>query len=228
MKQFWKKTNRGLWLGGALLLITLAVIIVTSVLFAVEQPVIRKQVKEYVSALIALNYAPEGAELNETLSDADKKAKEAALETLFKTYWDTEDTGATYGVSVEEVREAFGILLSEALTTKILSGEVSISDRDISITADGPGYATVSLYVDTLSVTYEGESGGIFIGDYSDYYYMDEEIQAQDGEWIGTYILQLTLEMHRAEGEWRIISSYGYISQTHSARPDTAKGGDAK
>lgn len=228
MKHFWKKTNRGLWLGGALLLITLAVIIVTSVLFTVEQPVIRKQVKEYVSDLIALNYAPEGAKLNGRLSDADKKAKEAELEALFKTYWDPDDDSAGYGATVEEVRAAYGALLSEALTIKVLSGEISISDRDISITAEGPNYATVSLYIDTLSLTYEGKPVGIFIGGYQEDYYTEDVMQTTPGARVGTFDLQLTLEMHRVGGEWRIISSFGYVSETHSVKADTNVGGDAK
>ncbi len=219
MKHFWKKTNRGLWLGGALLLVTLIVIVVTALIFSVEKPLIRETVKDYVNDLIALNCAPQDAALGKKLSEADRRAKEAELEALLKNYWDLEDDTLVNGITGEEMRMAYASLLGDALRTRILEGEVRLSDRDIYISRQGPGYASVSLYVDTLSVTYEGAANGIFIGEEI---FSDDEIK-QD-RYIGSYSLELTLEMHRVGGEWRIISCYGYLYEENAVKD----GGDGR
>ncbi len=215
MKTFWKKANRGLLLGALLLVVLLTVIVVTEVSFRAQVPEIRATVQAYLKDLTALNLSPEGVSLGTSLTQAQSNAKKNELEQLLLTYWDGESAPAgEFYMDLDDVRTAFEETLSRPAHAVFQKAEISVPENAVSVKSAGPGYAEVTVSLRSLSATFTGDGDAFFWG--SEYYAptltRDELLQSYgDGAYQGTYSMDLILEMHRVDGEWRITGCYGSV-----------------
>ena len=193
MKPFWKKVNRGLLLGAVLLVVLLVLIVVQTISFRRAKPVIRQEVKDYVGDLLTVNYAVgDPVEPGSELTAAQKQQRRDDFEAFVKKYW--------HEVPEKEIRE--GGLVSVALSGESATGlsslraefentlsgkqypveklNLQIKDSDLSIRANGPGYAQVSI-----SFSFSTVSGTVETVRYG----------------------SLQLEFKRVKGEWKVIAS---------------------
>ncbi len=209
MKHFWKTTNRGLLLGALLLVVLFGVIVINEVVFWTEKPEIRETVEDYVSDLMAFNITPEDVELGKTLTAAQKAERQAALEDLFRRYWDAERSTDEYG-NVDAVRENYSTLLEDPV--RVLFKDTAIAEigkQDITIKANGPGYAKVDVTL-LASAEFIGAEETPFVGELLWYEPLTEEeiLLHYDPtqRYSATYTIEMGLELHRTSDGWRILS----------------------
>lgn len=215
MKRFLKKVNRGLLLGAILTVILIVVIIVTEVSFHTEVPTIRETVQAYLTDLTALNLSPDGVDLGERLTTEETNTKKKELEALLLNYWDAETAPAgEFYMAIDDVRTAFEENLSIPAHVVFQSAEISVPENAIEVASAGPGYATVTVSLRSLSTTFKGDGDAFFWGPeyYAPTLTLDELLTSYgNGTYQGTYSMDLILEMHHVGGEWRITGCYGSV-----------------
>ncbi|MBE6588709.1 MAG: hypothetical protein E7643_00895 [Ruminococcaceae bacterium] len=218
MKRFWKKTNRGLWLGGILLLLLIVFVVVKEVQFAKEAPEIGARAREAVISLIELNLSPEGAVLDEALSKDDARKKREELESLLLEYW-TPDASSDYYLGAGDVRGYYETFLEEDVKVIFYDVDVEVPDSAIAVRGNGTDYAMVSFELSRVSAVFSGAGDALFCGPY----YEDTDWGSYDaGVWRGNYRGYADVEMHRVNGEWRVCGMSVYLNlygKTESVQP---------
>ena len=203
-KLFWKKTNRGLWLGAALLLALVLLIVISEVRFNFQKKEIRQTSKEYVQALLSVNLATGELGANGYLTDAQKQAQIAALDQVAKQYW--------YTGSIELNSRNYDLAQLSALLTrwqKDMPGMVTDiayqpDNWNIVITRDGPGRVLVSLVTDQMAVRGKGAAP---IEGYEEGILFPTPVNSREegsGEWSRTCMVYFSLELVRKGGKWQV------------------------
>ena len=203
-KLFWKKTNRGLWLGLVLLVALAVFIIISEVSFGLQKKEINATAKEYAQALLSVNLV-EG-ELGEDgyLTEAQKAAQKAALDQIAQKYWYT--GSAELNAHNYDLARLNGILSEwqAAMPGKVTAILYQSADWEVSITRDGPSRVLVSLTTDQMEVRGEGatvkggaEDGALFPVPVAGRV-------AGEGEWSANCSVSFSLELLRRGGKWLV------------------------
>ena len=206
MKQFWRRTNRGLWLGLALLAFLLVFVVVMEVRFRLEKPKIRELTKSYVSDLLNVNAELGDAAGGEPLTEAQKKAQSDALEDVIRKYWyqGEKDLANGYMDAVQLRRRL--INWQKSNPNRLVDLQLKFSEDSVSVSADGPNRAKVYLLVDVVTAKVKG------------YKPVSEEIElfptdtfagkeTEYGEWaMNAKTIEFQFEVERRGGKWYIVS----------------------
>lgn len=225
MKRFWKKTNRGLWLGGILILILIAFIVIKEIQLRTEAPVIAERAREAAVSLIKLNLSPKDAKLSSPLSEGSVKEKREELEAYLGAFWDADPPSSSLYymyTGANDVRLGFEELLLKDVSTIFYDVDVEIPDSAIEVKANGPDYALVYFELNRVSATFAGDGEQLFCGTY------DWESMAKSGDsevFLGNYRGYATMEMHRVRGEWRVCGISMYLNLYGKTATELAGGG---
>ena len=206
MKQFWKRTNRGLWLGLALLVFLLVFIVVTQVRFRLEKPKIRELAKNYVSDLLNVNAELGDATGGEPLTEEQKKAQNDALEEVIRKYWYQGEKDLADGyMDAVELRSRLANW-QKSNPNRLVDLQLQFFEDNVSVSADGPNRAVVYLLVDVVTAKVKG------------YQPVSTEIElfptytfggkgTEYGEWtMNAQTVNFQFEVERRGGEWYIVS----------------------
>ncbi len=216
---FWKKVNRGLVLGAALLLFLVGFIVLKEVQFKKETPLIMERAESYLSGLCDLQCGVSGT-LGEPLSAQAYSAQKEKLNSLLKENWYGELSSDEYdGFGLSELYANYESYLSEKVTVLFSKAELHLQEDRVSVYKDGPDRAKASFSAE-IKTEYRGVGNAFFYGD-SNYgaSYDDEAVSGSKTDpastlYSGVYVLNMTLEMQRVGGKWKIVgaSGYGYES----------------
>ena len=215
MKAFWKRTNRGLWLGLVLLVVLLTVIIVGQVRFGREKPKIRQLAKNYITDLLEVNAAVGDAVGGQPMTDAQKQTQSDALEAVIRQYWyeGKIDRSSGYFTSYNAVQLREKLSQWQADAPVILTDlRMQIDSRSVSVKADGPGRAIVIVYAGDITATLQGKEpvdGALTLFPIN----LDGKFGSSVGEWRVSGSAIFGLELARRNGKWRVVgmsSSVGY------------------
>ena len=88
MRNFWKKANRGLLLGGVLLLGLVCFVMIKEVQFRVEAPQICDRARETVEAMLNLNVSGETATIGQVRTVESRTREMERAEEMLSEYWD--------------------------------------------------------------------------------------------------------------------------------------------
>ena len=216
-KLFWRKTNRGLWLGLALIVALIIFVIVGEVSYNLQKKEIRGVARDYAQALLQLNVVSGELGADGYLSGAQKAEQKAALDRIVKEYW--------YSGSVDlnarnyELADLSALLdqWQKEVPGKITSVNGKPEEWDVFITRDGPGRVLISLTAENLEVhgegeaPYEGTGEGVLFPTSA----VSERAPVDGNEWSRTCTVSFSLEMIRKNGKWLIAgmnanAGYGY------------------
>lgn len=221
MRRFKRKVNRGLLLGAVLLLGLAVFVIVSEVLFRQQIPDIRETVQAYVNALPGLNSLPEDAQVGQTLSAAQQEEQNRKLEAFLDQYWTegekSQGDGFYVTFSASDIRSYVQKLWNSPLSANFRDFSVLVPERSISVRASGAGYALVSVSVQDFNALCTGRADALFCG-LCDEESVDAEVPGTDGaeevraERRVSYLMELSFEMKRVGGEWKIVSVSGYCA----------------
>ena len=210
MHRFWKKVNRGLLLGGVLLLGLIVFIAVKEAQFRQEIPAIRENVEGCMQELLEINITPEGVEPGDSLTEAQKADRRAALEAWFDRYWDPSADEEVQYCDADELRTRYLDVLEDMVLDCYYDVQFSITDQDIDVVPNGPDYATVSLFSDTVKATYRGfTADSLFLSQRNVYVEIEEGEVCDPTVFEGVYNVHAEIEFKRVDGEWRIIGFIG-------------------
>ena len=235
MRSFWKRTNRGLWLGAILLVLLIGFIVFKQVRFTLEKPQIRETAVTFVTELLEINKVPDAVP-GKTLTEAQKKAQTDALQSLLVEYWMEDPSAGTamniyyFGGETLGADELEGILKEyQALPqNRIHSMDVSVPEREITIRADGTDRVSVEGVADVV-VGMSGYdplygAGGLF----PDKHGMTD-LSGKEGipqnEWEAGYAVSFDIEMMRTGKGWYVTELSINIYMAWSG---PAEGGEAK
>ena len=203
-KLFWKKTNRGLWLGAVLLLALVLFIVIGEVRYSFQKKEIRETAKDYVQALLSVNLAEGELGADGYLTEAQKQAQTTALDQVAKQYW--------YTGSVKLNSHNYDLArLSELLTnwqTAVPGMVTEIACQpdhwNVFITRDGPGRVLVSLATDQMTV--HGKGAAPLEGYEEGVLFPTPVNSRQEGsdEWSRTCQVYFSLELVRKGGKWQV------------------------
>ncbi len=203
-KLFWKKTNRGLWLGLVLLVALALFIIIGEVRFGLQKKEIRATAKEYARALLSVNVTEGALGEDGYLTEAQKTAQKAALDQIAKDYW--------YTGSADINSRNYDLATLDDLLSKwqsVTPGAVTAiscraDDWEVEITRDGPGRVLVTLTTDRIEVrgtgadVKEGTEEGLLFPTSA-----TGRVPAA-GEWSGECRVYFSLELIRSGGKWLV------------------------
>ena len=229
MKKWWKKVNRGLLLGAALLVGLIGFIVFKEIQFRQEVPKIQETAEAYVQEFLALNLSLEGEELGVALTDAQRAEKMAAMDRLIADYMATGDgtIGNYHVLTAADIRANYEETLKVVPLALYRDLDFEIPENRIDVTSEGNDYAVVSIYLQNISVEACGKFEQMFGGEPIKFYdyglevYDKELIEVEpeegtvdeflDTSWKAcTYGGNVMLQMQRVNGEWRITGAYCY------------------
>lgn len=235
MRSFWKRTNRGLWLGAILLVLLIGFIVFKQVRFTLEKPQIRETAVTFVTELLEINKVPDAVP-GKTLTEAQKKAQTDALQSLLVEYWMEDPSAGTainyFYLGVETLGSDD---LEEILTeyqnlpqNRITSMNVMVPEREINIRADGTERVSVDGVADVV-IGMSGNdplygAGGLFPDRYglAD---LSEKEGIPQNDWEIGYAVSFNIDMMRTGKGWYVTGLSINIHQTWS---EPAEGGEAK
>ena len=213
---FWKKVNRGLLLGAALLIFLIGFIVAKEVQFRKERSLIEARAQSYLSEICDLQCGVSGS-LGKELSESAKKTQREKFDRLLQEHWYGNLPDDEYdGMGVAQIRENYESYLAEKTEVLFSKAELHLQEGDIRVYKDGPDRAVVGLSAD-VKTEYVGDGNAFFYG-FSNYVdYEDDTLPEKEGAaklYSGVYVLNMTIEMQRVSGEWKIVgvSGYGYES----------------
>ncbi|MBQ8431864.1 MAG: hypothetical protein IJX28_03165 [Clostridia bacterium] len=211
MHRFWKKVNRGLLLGGILLLGLAVFIAVKEAQFKKEIPAIRENVEGCMQELLEINLTPEGVEPGDYLTEEQRAECRAALEAWFDRYWDPSSIDEQVEFcDADELRSRYLAVLEEMVLDCYYDVQFSITDQDIDVVPSGPDYATVSLFSDTVKATYRGfTADSLFLSQRNVYVEIEEGEVCDPTVFEGVYNVHAQIEFKRVNGEWKIVGFVG-------------------
>jgi hypothetical protein len=243
MRNFWKRTNRGLLLGGVLILGTGIYVGMDYYRFNHSKDDMEQTIRSYASNLAKLAITPDSqAVYGYQLTDAEKDTQYSALEQLIRSYWtDTYDNSEDY-----YIRRSDLLLTMHALVYNDYPSEMAgyITDYTVNIsklklTKNGPNAAlfnmTMDVLVDSYGYTaYPALDGMNFIDSIgsvvsTDSWDDDEDDEASeddtyyDGALRTTASITYTGELLYEDGAWKIswMNDYGNSFQTESVKGGT-------
>lgn len=199
MRRFWKRVNRGLVLGGVLLLILIGFIVIKEVQFRTEASQIRDSAKAAVEAMLDLNVSETSTVIGQVRSDEVSARARARMETMLSQYWDA-DADSDYYINVTAIRDSYETYLDEPVLVRFDEITLELPDRAIDVRQNGTDYAVVTLELDNLAARYQGDGEAIFFGEY---YGSEDGIGISLGEYVGSYYGYVEMELHRKDGQWR-------------------------
>ncbi len=237
MKHFWKKVNRGLLLGGVLLLGLVIMIVLRQVRFEKEVPEIKETAENFARELAQLNLTPERVSVGGKLSQEQLDKKLQELNAWGTAYWHHEKNNRQEDVlPFTDLEEAFTTYWNRERIFLLESIDLSVGEHDIEVTQSGPDYAKVTLLSDTVSArvwAYEESGFAIYMGNIRNNYIDTEVILPGDKVEIDPgigdsdteekvltaydcfYMVSMSIELKRVDGEWRVVSFYGNAHSTH-------------
>lgn len=221
MKRLWKKINRGLVLGAALLLLLVGFIVVKEVQFRMETSEVRARALETVEAMLSLNLSEEPTAVGETRTDEVRARETERMEAMLSAYWDA-DAESEYYLSAALVRASYEAYLADPVSVCFSEIDLSVSDREIAVRQNGTDYAVVTLEINNLSTRHQGDGDCIFFGDH--FGASAEEMPAL--EYQGSYYGYVEMEMHRTGGIWRACGMSATLYMTNKTVVETETGGE--
>ena len=207
-KLFWRKTNRGLWLGAVLLFALVVFIVVSEVRYNLQKQEIRETAKQFAGELLSVNLAK--GELGEDgyLTDAQKAAQRETLERIAGEYWytgSTELNSKNYDLArLSELLEQW----QRDVPGKVEKISYQNENWEVAIQRDGPGRVLVALTADQIEVQgsgaapKEGQEDGILfptpVGGRL------PGAENAEPEWNRSCTVYFSFEMIRRGGKWQI------------------------
>lgn len=216
MHLFWKKVNRGLLLGGVLLLGLIVMIVVHNLRFSMEKDDILKISEDYVQTMLNFNQLSKNATVGEKLTDAQKQAELDALNAAFaKNWYEGESDIRSSFCSSTDLRLKLVERHANELTCVPTDVKGIINRSGCTVTQDGPNRALCTVSLLDLNATVYGDGSLFGLVEGGVYYEGDIEDSALAVSYYGSY----TFELERVNGEWKIVSvllSNSWISSTES------------
>ncbi len=225
LKRFWKKANRGLLLGGVLLLAMTVFIVVKEVQFRREVPELRETVRSYADAILQINVLPDTPTLGSELTEEQKNTYRTRLNDVLVKYWYADVAKrdiSEYSRMATEVMEEYEELLSSPVPVIFSSVEYSLTDRNVSITQDGPDRVRVTVQFEGMNIKWQGNPSYFFFG--GELYLQEIEVRPGESEkptepeepavYQSSFDGYLELELMRVGGEWRVVGTDGNFYNT--------------
>lgn len=155
MRNFWKRANRGLLLGGVLLLGTVCYVGIDYFRFSHGKDDMEQVLRSYVTDLAGAAVTPESqAAYNHQKAEAEKEAVYKALGDVIRAYWtDAHDSSDGYYIFKSDVLSS----MHEVAYSTDLPGYVSSYTANISnikFRKNGPGAASFSMSAEYVVETY--------------------------------------------------------------------------
>ncbi len=221
MKRIWKKINRGILLGGVLLVLLIGFIVIKEVQFRTESPGIRDTARDAVEAILELNLS-EGETVIGQVRPTDVQARQRErLETMLTQYWDAEGSKDFYP-DAGGIRTSYEEYLRDPVLARFYEIDLNIPDSAVTVRQNGTDYAVVSFGIDNLAARYAGEGETIFCGEY---YGAEGALGIALGEYVGSYHGYVDMELHRTGGQWRVCGMSMWLNLVNKVPAETETGG---
>lgn len=149
--------------------------------------------------------------MGEAWSDAQRETMCRRLEDVLVAHWDA-DGDSDYSYTAADARAAYEEYLDRKCRVIFEEIELELSDDDIKISENGSGYVSVSVEIDTMTAVWQGDGECLFFGEDV---YVEEEGAVSTGTYRGSYAGWMEMELHRVNGEWRVLTTTGYFSLIH-------------
>lgn len=216
MKKFLRKVNRGLVLGGVLIIGTTIYIIADLKNFEKEKPIVEQRVTEYTQAVAKFNITPEKyREYNITIGTEDSQKISADWQAILDEYWidkkvPTDDIFYSYD-DKSYLEENVSFYIEDKQRGYVT--DISIDLTDCKIKKDGPNAAVMNCIA---NIYYVGlENSGIFTpGGYNSHYtYFDNESPIEPKLMQTTFSEEITFFLEKKSDGWKITKSetYGHM-----------------
>lgn len=213
MKKFLRKVNRGLVLGGVLIIGTTIYIIADLKNFEKEKPAVEQRVTEYTQAVAKFNITPDKyREYNISLSKEYSQKTAADWQAILDEYWldtkvPTDDIYYFYD-NKSYLGESVNYYIEDKQRGYVT--DISIDLTDCKIKKDGPDAAVMSCIA---NIYYVGlENSGIFTpGGYNNHYtYFDNESPIEPKLMQTTFSEGITFFLEKKADDWKITKSETY------------------
>lgn len=213
MKKFLRKANRGLILGGALIIGVTAYVAVDLNRFKEEKPIIEQTLKEYADAVEKFNITPDKyREYNITLGTEDSQKIAADWQAIIDEYWIDKkilENDIFYAYDDKSYLEKSVNYYIENKQRGYVT-DISIDLTDCKIKKDGPDAAVMTC---VSNIYYVGlENSGIFTpGGYNNHYtYFDNESPIEPKLMQTTFSEEITFFLEKKADDWKITKSETY------------------
>ncbi len=170
MKKFWKRANRGLILGGALILGVAVYEIIDYSRFANGKDEMSSVISGYITDLSNASLATgDLAEYDHEKTDEEKAALYQKLSSVIKTYWtDTHDGDNLYCYKKDMLLSVYEVAYDTWYPGYVTEYSVNLSN--LSFTKNGPNAALFSVHAQFVVETYGSCEFATPTGyDYTDY-----------------------------------------------------------
>lgn len=213
MKKFLRKVNRGLVLGGVLIIGTTIYIIADLKNFEKEKPAVEQRVTEYAQAVAKFNITPEKyREYNITIGTDDSQKISADWKAIMDEYWidlkaSTNDIFYYYD-DKSYLEECVNYYIEDKQRGYVT--DISIDLTDCKVKKDGPNAAVMSCIA---NIYYVGlENSGIFTpGGYNNHYtYFDSDSPIEPKLMQTTFSEEITFFIEKKSDDWKITKSETY------------------
>ena len=216
---FCKKVNRGLILGAALLLFLVGFIVVKEVQFKKETPLIRECAEAYLADLCSLQCGVSG-QLGKTLPQNEQTAQKAKLDQALGKHWYGNLPDDEYdGIGLSGLRSNYEEYLLQPIEVLFTKAELHLQEDNVRVYKDGPDRAVVGLSAD-IKTEYTGDGSAFFFGNSNYAVYEDEySIKGEPSPkaYSGVFMVNMTFELERVAGEWKIVAFNGYGYESTSS-----------
>ena len=213
MKKFLRKVNRGLVLGGVLIIGTTIYIIADLKNFEKEKPAVEQRVTEYTQAVAKFNITPEKyREYNITIGTEDSQKISADWQAIIDEYWIDKkilENDIFYAYDDKSYLEKSVNYYIENKQRGYVT-DISIDLTDCKIKKDGPDAAVMTC---VANIYYVGlENSGIFTpGGYNNHYtYFDSESPIEPKLMQTTFSEEITFFLEKKADDWKITKSETY------------------
>lgn len=213
MKKFLRKVNRGLVLGGVLIIGTTIYIIADLKNFEKEKPAVEQRVTEYTQAVAKFNITPDKyREYNITLGTEDSQKIAADWQAIIDEYWIDKkilENDIFYAYDDKSYLEKSVNYYIENKQRGYVT-DISIDLTDCKIKKDGPNAAVMTC---VANIYYVGlENSGIFTpGGYNNHYtYFDNESPIEPKLMQTTFSEEITFFLEKKADDWKITKSETY------------------
>ena len=220
MRPFWKRTNRGLWLGLALLVVLLAVIIIGEIRFRMEKPKINQLGMDYLSDLLQVNAQTGDAVGGTPLTEEQKKAQSDALEAVILKYWYQGETDVgDEKYRADDLRDLLKKWQKDAPCVMTDLKLTWMTDKnDFYIGKDGPNRAVFHFLVTASATVHGGKplaKNSVVLFPAANLTSSDfDEIDIGDWTMEGTFSVQLELE--RRGKDWKVVGMSSTIGSNYT------------
>lgn len=198
MKKFLKRANRGLLLGGAILIALIIYIVIDYSRFNSEKSTIKNQIESYMDSFF------------DCLENCDYEALSKLVndnwtgKAVMSDYYFTDIADMSYGIKC----------IANLMSNEDIKNNYKVSDVTYRITSNsvkkaGPNMASVNLkYTITLSNNPSMDLALPF-GSYGSYGYDDDSLSGGN-QYTCIFEGEYTLYMYKEDGTWKFSQSNGY------------------